>query len=183
VDTALVPEAGPSSASRALARLEARVEVRLRLGSHVSLLLQDETTGQPVHGAIVDLESARNGSDFLDLLHRGLTGGQAGATEEWRAISASLLWEEPDPGAYSVGPIEPGEYELLVEHPLYHPERRKIPVLDRSDPFSFESLEVNPGTRLDPTDPGLADKVRRGPEMVRIYGSNRMRLPVDLKPR
>jgi hypothetical protein len=171
------PDPGLTPAQRALARLEAKVEVRLRRGSTVSLLIRDDRTEQPVHGAIVDLESGRDGSDFLDLLQRGVLGGQAGSTAEWRAVSESLLWEDREAGVYEIGPIEPGGYELLVEHPSYHPERLKIPVLDPSDPMSYEALEADPGS--DPRDP----KVKRGPEMVRIYGGNRMRMPVDLRPR
>lgn len=172
-----------SPAQRALARLTTKVDAKLRRGSHVSLFLTDEATQQPVHGAIVDLESARDGSDVLDLLQRGMLGAEAGSTEEWRWISEALLWEEREAGVYTLGPVEPGPYELLVEHPLFHPERRKIPVLDPSDPFAFEALEFDPAAKVDPNDPDLAAKVKRGPEMVSVYGGNRMRLPVELKPR
>jgi hypothetical protein len=178
------PPAAPAAPpSHALARLFARVDVRLRRGSRVSLLLTDRVTGQPVHGAIVDLESARNGSDYLDLVLRGVAGGQVASTSAWRHVSEHLLWEGREQGAYSVGPVEPGEYGLLVEHPLYLPERRAIPVLDPGDAFSFESLEPEPGAVADPARPESLKRVRRGPEMVALYGSDRMRFQLELTPR
>lgn len=178
------PEGGDlGAAALALSRLTATVDVRLRRGSRVSLLLTEAGGGGPVSGAIVDLESARNGSDFLDLVLRGVLAGQAASTEEWRAVSEQLLWEEREPGAYTIGPVEPGEYELIVEHPLYLPERRNIPVLDPSDPLSFEALEPEPGAVIDPSNPLGSARVRRGPEMVSVYGSDRMRLQLDLRPR
>jgi hypothetical protein len=177
------PVAPAAPASHALARLFARVDVTMRRGSRVSLLLTDRVSGQPVHGAIVDLESARNGSDYLDLVLRGVAGGQVASTAAWRHVSEHLLWEGREQGAYSVGPVEPGEYRLLVEHPLYLPEQRAIPVLDPGDAFSFESLEPEPGAVADPAQPESLKRVRRGPEMVALYGSDRMRFQLELTPR
>jgi hypothetical protein len=77
--------------------------------------------------------------------------------------------------------VEPGEYELIVEHPLYLPERRKIPVLDAGAAFAYEALEPEEGARFDPNDPGSLTRVRRGPEMVTVYGSDKMRIPISLR--
>jgi hypothetical protein len=180
---AFAQAAGPEDAPSALERLTARIDARLRTGSRVSLLLTDVETREPIHGAVLDLESARNGSAYLDLVVRGVLGGQAASTAEWRSVSEHLLWEGREEGAYTLGPVEPGEYELVLEHPLYLADRRKIPVLDPGSPFSFESWVPEEGARLDPSDPASLARIRRGPEMVSVYGSSQMRLPIALRRR
>lgn|GEM_PF-3052159 len=168
-------------AFRGLESLTAKIDARLKPGSRLSLLLTDQQSAEPVHGAIIDLESARNGSDYLDLVVRGVIGGQVASSAEWRAVSEHLLWEGREEGAYTLGPVEPGEYELIVEHPLYLPERRRIPVLDAGAAFAYEALEPEDGARFDPNDPGSLARVRRGPEMVTVYGSDKMRIPISLR--
>ncbi len=174
-------EAASGEALSGLESLTARIDARLKTGSRVSLLLTDQQSAAPVHGAIIDLESARNGSAYLDLVVRGVIGGQVASSEEWRAVSEHLLWEGREEGAYTLGPVEPGEYELIVEHPLYLPERRKIPVLDAGAAFAYEALEPEEGARFDPNDPSSLTRVRRGPEMVTVYGSDKMRIPISLR--
>ncbi|MFM8979886.1 MAG: hypothetical protein ACKOSS_05430 [Planctomycetia bacterium] len=180
---ALYAEAPAGAAPGALERLEARIDARLRPGTRLQLSLSDLATREPVHGAVLDLESARNGSAWLDLVVRGVLGGQAASLEEVRAAGEHLLWEAREEGLYVLGPVEPGEYELLVEHPLYLPERRKLPVLDPASPLSFEQLLPEPGARLDPRDPASLARVQRGPEVVTVYGSDKMRFPVAVRRR
>lgn len=180
---ALYAEAPAGEAPGALERLEARIDARLRTGTRLQLMLTDLATREPVHGAVLDLESARNGSAWLDLVVRGVLGGQAASLEELRAAGEHLLWEAREEGLYVLGPVEPGEYELVVEHPLYLPERRKLPVLDPGSPLAFEQLLPEPGARLDPGDPASLARVQRGPEVVTVYGSDKMRFPVALRRR
>lgn len=180
---ALYAEAPAGEAPGALERLEARIDARLRPGTRLQLMLTDLATREPVHGAVLDLESARNGSAWLDLVVRGVLGGQAASLDEVRAAGEHLLWEAREQGLYVLGPVEPGEYELVVEHPLYLPERRKLPVLDPGSPLSFEQLLPEPGARLDPRDPASLARVQRGPEVVTVYGSDKMRFPVALRRR
>jgi hypothetical protein len=180
---AVYAEAPAGEAPGALERLEGRIDARLRPGTRLQVALTDLASREPVHGAVLDLESARNGSAWLDLVVRGVLGGQAASLEEWRAASEHLLWEAREEGLYLLGPVEPGEYELVVDHPLYLPERRKIPVLDPGSPLSFEQLLPEPGARLDPADPASLARVRPGPEVVTVYGSDKMRFPLALRRR
>lgn len=146
-------------------------------------MLTDVASGEAVRGAVLDLESARNGSAWLDLVVRGVLGGQAASLDELRMAGEHLLWESREEGLYVLGPVEPGEYELVVEHPVYLPGRQRLPVLDPGSPLAFEQLLPEPGARLDPRDPASLAKVQRGPEVVTVYGSDRMRFPVALRRR
>lgn len=180
---AVYAEAPAGEAPGALERLEARIDARLRTGTRLQLMLTDVASGEAVRGAVLDLESARNGSAWLDLVVRGVLGGQAASLDELRMAGEHLLWESREEGLYVLGPVEPGEYELVVEHPVYLPGRQRLPVLDPGSPLAFEQLLPEPGARLDPRDPASLAKVQRGPEVVTVYGSDRMRFPVALRRR
>jgi hypothetical protein len=109
------------------------LDVRLRPGGVLLLTLEESGRSEGIGGAIPDLEDARTGADWLDLVRRGALGGEAGSTADWRRASDLLLFEHAGDGRYRVGPVEPGPYELRVEHPLYRTERRRLTILPPGD--------------------------------------------------
>ena len=114
--------------------VETTAEVKLVQGAYLALDLRETGgrggPGPRIRGALVDLEYARDGSDLLDLLHRGVLGGLVGSTEEWRDASDQLLLEERGIDAYVLGPVRPGPYELWVVRPGYARLRRRLTVID-----------------------------------------------------
>jgi hypothetical protein len=108
--------------------------VPLVLGGYLALDLFEKEgragRGPRVRGASLDLEYARDGSDYLDIVHRGLFGGLLGSTEEWRRASAHLLPERRADDGYVVGPLRPGPYTIWIERPGLAPLRRKLTVID-----------------------------------------------------
>ena len=56
-------------------------------------------------------------------------------------------------------------------------------MLDPGSPFAYEALVPEEGARFDPHDPASLARMRRGPEMVSVYGSDQMRLPIALRRR
>lgn len=121
--------------------------VRLQRGGRLSVELLEAGTDRPISGALFDLENARNGSDYLDLLRRGMLGGPVGSDEDWRLASEHFLVERED-GRYRLGPIEPGPYEAWVDRPGYTGLTRKITVLDPADAI----VSVTDGTTRSLTD-------------------------------
>jgi hypothetical protein len=95
-----------------------------------------EKDGTPVSGASIDLESARHGARWLDLVRRAVLGGAVGSTEDVRIASTLLLVEDPAvPGHYLMGSIEPGPYEVVVARPGYKSFRTTITVPDPLKPI------------------------------------------------
>jgi hypothetical protein len=106
--------------------------VRLQRGGWFVVELKEVGGELPVSGALLDLENARNGSDYLDLLRRGMLGGTVAGDDDWRRASAHFLFEE-ELGRYRLGPAEPGPYEVWVDRPGYRPIRRKLTILDPAE--------------------------------------------------
>jgi hypothetical protein len=111
---------------------EAEVPIALVRGAYLGLVLEENGTDQRVQGALLDLEG-RDGSDYLDVLHRALWGGTVGSSKDWLAASEHLLFEERGRDGYLVGPLRPGPYTLRVEHPAYAPLVRKLTVIDPAE--------------------------------------------------
>jgi hypothetical protein len=140
----------------------ARLDVRLEPGGHLVLHARVSETREPVLGAALDLEDARNGVHFLDLVHRAVLGGSAGSSDDWRHASEQLLHERGHPGTYHVGPVTPGPYEAWVEHPLFRPARLKLTVLPPGEfvagPIDPDAAVGVPGTlallvHMEPLEP------------------------------
>ncbi|HVG92879.1 MAG TPA: carboxypeptidase-like regulatory domain-containing protein [Planctomycetota bacterium] len=138
----------------------ARLNVTLVRGVTARLHL-NERGGAPVSGALVEFADGRTGARVLDLLHRAAWGSVVGSTEDVRRAARALLIEHPsEPGLYLVGPLEPGPYDVAIEHPLYRSLRARYTVLDPSPEgpdnpmrIPLESMEWR--VELDPArDPG-----------------------------
>ena len=143
----------------------AEVDVSLSKGAYLLAILQDEVTRRPVTGANIDLEHGREGSDYLDLIHRAALGGPVASTDEWATASRLLLFEEPQTGNYIVGPLVPGPYEMWIERPGYAGLRRNLTVLGRGQTVGDMSLRatdpvIGGGTRLIPLRSILGDTTR-----------------------
>ena len=106
--------------------------VRLQRGGWFVVELKEVGGELPVAGALLDMENARNGSDYLDLLRRGMLGGIVAGDDDWRRASAHFLFEQAA-GRYRLGPAEPGPYEVWVDRPGYRPIRRKLTILDPAE--------------------------------------------------
>lgn len=111
------------------------VRVTLQEGAFLGLDLTERVAnpmaavGAPVFGAIVDLESGTDGSNWLDLVQWGTLGGPLGDDEAWRRASSNLLLEARSDDGYLVGPVNPGPYELIVSRPGYAPFRQKLTIV------------------------------------------------------
>ncbi len=114
--------------------VKAEPEVKLQPGAYLALDLHASgwkgERGPRVRGALLDLEFAYGGWDYLDVLHRGMLGGVVASSEGWRDASVHLLFEERGVPGYLVGPLRPGPYDLWVERLGYERLRRKITVID-----------------------------------------------------
>ena len=114
--------------------IRAEVEIELDTGGYLALDVRERAGraggGDRVHGAVLDLEFAQDGSDFLDVIQRGVMGGTLGSTFEWRHVSDQLLVERRGDDGYILGPLRPGPYVLWMEHPGYAPVRHKLTVID-----------------------------------------------------
>jgi len=112
----------------------AKVEVPLVLGGFLVLDLFEREgragRGPRVHGASLDVEFARDGSDFLDIVQSALLGGTLGSSEEWRRASEQLLFERRGDEGYVIGPLRPGPYTLWLERHGFDPKRRRLTVID-----------------------------------------------------
>jgi hypothetical protein len=112
----------------------ATIDVELDGGGYLGIDLHEMGDrmgpGAPIHGALVDLEYARDGSDFLDLVHRGMLGGLLASSVDWRIASTHLLAEQRGGAAYVFGPLRPGPYEVWIERPGFARLRRRLTVMD-----------------------------------------------------
>ncbi len=108
------------------------LNLRVRRGGYFAVDLVEEDSERPLEGALIDLEDARNGSDYLDLLRRGMLGGPVASRREWRLATEHFLVERRE-GSYRLGPVEPGPYEVWVDRPGYRPLKRRLTVLDPAD--------------------------------------------------
>lgn len=103
--------------------------LRLLTGVYLGLELEDAARGEPVRGAVAELE-APTGADYLQLVHRGVLGSTVGSLEDWRLASEHLLFEQRGYEGYLIGPLVPGPYDLTIECPGYAPLRRKVTLID-----------------------------------------------------
>ncbi|MDF1700541.1 MAG: carboxypeptidase regulatory-like domain-containing protein, partial [Planctomycetota bacterium] len=114
--------------------IDADVEVKLVPGAFLVLDLHatgtQRDTGERIRGAFVDIEHAHDGTDWLDLLHRGLLRGPCASSADWRAISEQLLYERRGVESYVIGPVRPAPYTLWVERPGFERLRSKMTVID-----------------------------------------------------
>ncbi len=132
------PGFAPTTAQVALpkgtAEVVAEVTVKVEPGGYLGLDLHEtgdaRGPGPAIHGALIDLEYARDGSDFLDLVLRGMLGGLLGSSEEWTIASEQLLPEQRGADGYILGPLRPGPYELWVVRPGYARLRRRLTIID-----------------------------------------------------
>ena len=108
------------------------LQLRVRRGGYFAVDLVDAGTEERISGALIDLEDARNGSDYLDLLRRGMVGGPVASRREWELVTEHFLVERRE-GSYRLGPVEPGPYEVWVDRPGYRSLKRKLTVLDPAD--------------------------------------------------
>lgn len=113
--------------------VHASVSVILRQGGRLEFELLESGSEAPISGALLDLEDARNGANYLDLLHRGMFSGPIASDRDWRLASAHFLIEQGRHGRYVVGPVEPGPYDVLIERPGYRPVRHRLSVLAPTD--------------------------------------------------
>ncbi len=109
------------------------IQIRLRRGGYLDVDLVESDGTTPVPGAILDLEDARTGSDYLDALRRGMLGGPVASDEDWQLASEHYLFEHEKNGTYRLGPIAPGPYDVWVERPGYRPLERRLTILDPSE--------------------------------------------------
>ena len=107
---------------------DATVAATLTRGGSVRLQLLDPA-GARVSGAYLELEDARTGVRALDLLRRAALGSFVGSSVDVRRATASFLAEDPAlPGVYRLGPVEAGQYELVVSRPGFARKRAKFTV-------------------------------------------------------
>ncbi|MDA1194918.1 MAG: carboxypeptidase-like regulatory domain-containing protein, partial [Planctomycetota bacterium] len=131
----------PTSVRAELAKfsdvIDAEVEVHLVEGAYLLVDLHElgfrGERGNRVHGALVDIEHAHDGTDWLDLVLRGLLRGPVAADEDWRAVSEQLLYERRGVEGYVVGPVRPGPYLLWVERPGFERLRSKLTIIDPAE--------------------------------------------------
>lgn len=111
------------------------VKVTLERGAFLGLDLTEagrdplQGVGAPIFGAIVDLESGRDGSNWLDLVQWGTLGGPVASDAAWRLASSNLLLEARSDDGYLVGPVVAGPYELTVNRPGYAPLRKRLTIV------------------------------------------------------
>ena len=109
-------------------------EVTLERGSFLSVDLARHTNQvlqvgkAPIYGALIDLEYARDGSDWLDLVHWGALQGPVASDADWRYASQHLLFEARSELGYLVGPVRGGPYRLRITRPGFLPLHRKLTV-------------------------------------------------------
>ncbi|MDJ0975767.1 MAG: carboxypeptidase-like regulatory domain-containing protein [Planctomycetota bacterium] len=115
--------------------VDAEIEIRLAVGSYLLLILEDAGTKRAIEGAMMDIEYAVDGEDYLDLIHFGAFAGPIGSTREWRAASELLLFGTQQRGSYRLGPLRPGPYELWLEHPGYESQRTRLTLPARGETF------------------------------------------------
>ena len=109
---------------------DANVAATLTRGGSVRLQLLDPAGGR-VSGAYLELEDARTGVRALDLLRRAALGSFVGSNADVRRATASFLAEDPSlAGVYRLGPVEAGQYELVVSRPGFARKRAKFTVPD-----------------------------------------------------
>jgi len=114
--------------------VHAHLTVELRRGGFFRARLVQQGTQDPVSGALLDLEDARNGSDYLDLLRRSMLGGPVADTGDLRRASAHFLMEnQGEAGLYRLGPVQAGPYEIWVDRPGYQLLRRRLTIIDTDD--------------------------------------------------
>jgi hypothetical protein len=110
----------------------AHLNVTLVRGAVARLRLSERGAG-PVTGALLDFVDGRTGARVLDLWHRAAWGSTVGSSEDVRRAARALLLEDPrEPGLYVVGPLEPGPYDVAIEHPHYRAVRARYAVVDPS---------------------------------------------------
>lgn len=126
--------------------VEAEVDVSLKDGSWLMLVLQDNASMQPVSGVSIALET-NQGLDYLDMMHMAALGGPVSNDASWRIASEHFLFEEVEPGNYVVGPLVPGPHTLWIERPGYAPRRQRLSVLGRGENVMQERLGTNIRTR------------------------------------
>ena len=114
--------------------IDAEVEVTLVRGAYLLLDLHEVGTrrdeGARIRGALVDIEHAHDGTDWLDLLHRGLLRGPVASSSDWRVISEQMLYERRGVEGYVIGPVRPAPYVLWAERPGYERLRSKMTIID-----------------------------------------------------
>lgn len=111
-------------------RIEA--DVTLRRGGFLSVELLDAETDQPISGGVFDLEDARTGSNYLDVLRRGMLGAGIASDEDWNHASRHYLFER-EIGAYRMGPLSPGPYDVVAHSPGYETLQRRLTILDAAE--------------------------------------------------
>ena len=117
-------------------------DIELVRGVFLSLDLQaarppDATApSRPIHGAIVDVEFARDGSGLLELWHWGMLQGPVASTDDWVRASTHLLFEARSEDGYLLGPLRAGPYDVWVSHPAFVPLRQGLTVMDDEMPGS-----------------------------------------------
>ena len=114
--------------------IDAEVEVTLVRGAYLLLDLHEVGTrrdeGARIRGALVDIEHAHDGTDWLDLLHRGMLRGPVASSSDWRVISEQMLYERRGVEGYVIGPVRPAPYVLWAERPGYERLRSKMTIID-----------------------------------------------------
>ncbi len=121
-------------------------DVKLSKGAFLVLELLHETaegSGDGVFGALIDLEYARDGSDYLDVVHWGALGGPVCSGDGWRRASDLLLMEQEQDGLYIAGPLLPGPYDLLVSRPGFKRMHRRLTVMKPGAVIMRSSLEMD----------------------------------------
>lgn len=113
----------------------ADVEIEVPAGGYLLLILEDQGTKRAIEGAMMDVEYAVDGVDYLDLLHHGAFAGAVGSTPDWAIASQLLLFATPERGNYRLGPLRPGPYELWIERPGYEAERMRLTLPARGETF------------------------------------------------
>ena len=121
-------------------------DVKLSHGAYLVLELSHESAegrGHGVFGALVDLENARDGSDYLDVVHWGALGGPVCSSDGWRRASDLLLMEQEQDGLYIAGPLQPGPYDLIVYRPGYERMHRRLTVMEPGAVITRNVLQQN----------------------------------------
>ena len=109
-----------------------RLAATLSKGGTARLRLSDPS-GAPVTGALVDLRDARTGARRLDLVRRAGWGSWIGSSRDVRVANEALMIEDPaSPGSYRLGPVEPGPYDVFVDHPAFKPVKTQTTIVDAS---------------------------------------------------
>ncbi len=127
--------------------VQATLDVELRRGGYLAVELLEAGTDRPVQGAFLDLEDARTGSDYLDLLRRSMIDGPVGSDDDWRRASEHFLMERTA-GHYKLGPALPGPYQVWVDRPGFRAIKRQLSILDPVDAL----LSMSDGTSRSLTE-------------------------------